>query len=80
MVSNKISVCSGAYRSRSSHLTSFIDSDSYVVVGKEHVVGAESQTSGPDSRAGRRDSASSSGAGSRAAQGRELARDSSTGE
>ena len=55
---------------------SFIDSDSYVVVGKDQVV-AESQAAGQEAAAAR-DSAS--GAGSRGAHGREVARDGARGE
>ncbi|CAI8027733.1 Protein Aster-B [Geodia barretti] len=64
---------SAAHRSKSaSQATSFIDSDSYVVVGKEHVVGENQAAAGLDSPPPPRDTAS------RATLGREPARDSST--
>jgi hypothetical protein len=67
---NKLS----AHRSKSaSQATSFIDSDSYVVVG----MGESQDAAGLDSPPPPRDTASS-GTDSRAALGRELARDSST--
>ena len=68
-------VYSAAHRSKSaSQATSFIDSDSYVVVGKEHVVGENQAAAGLDSLPPPRDTAS------RATLGREPARDSSTGD
>ena len=67
---------SAAHRSKSaSQATSFIDSDSYVVVG----MGESQDAAGLDSPPPPRDTASS-GTDSRAALGRELARDSSTGD
>jgi hypothetical protein len=64
---------SAAHRSKSaSQATSFIDSDSYVVVG----MGESQDAAGLDSPPPPRDTASS-GTDSRAALGRELARDSS---